>query len=42
VGFALAEQMIPSQYRLPVDAWDWKVDVVVLGDGGSEAKLVRV
>ncbi|KAI4737996.1 nagb/rpia/CoA transferase-like protein [Aureobasidium sp. EXF-12298] len=42
VGFALAEQMIPSQYRLPVDAWDWKVDAVVLGDGGSEAKLVRV
>ncbi|KAI5275133.1 nagb/rpia/CoA transferase-like protein [Aureobasidium subglaciale] len=41
VGFALAEQMLPSQYRLPVDSWDWKVDAVVLGDGGSEARLVR-
>ncbi|KAI4721190.1 nagb/rpia/CoA transferase-like protein [Aureobasidium sp. EXF-10727] len=41
VGFALAEQMLPSQYRLPIDPWDWKVDAVVLGDGGSEAKLVR-
>jgi 5-formyltetrahydrofolate cyclo-ligase len=33
VGFALGEQMIPSKYRLPVDAWDWKVDAVVLGHG---------
>ncbi|CAD0095426.1 unnamed protein product [Aureobasidium vineae] len=41
VGFALAEQMLPSQYRLPIDAWDWRVDAVVLGDGGSEARLVR-
>ncbi|KAG9525143.1 nagb/rpia/CoA transferase-like protein, partial [Aureobasidium melanogenum] len=41
VGFALAEQMLPSQYCLPIDPWDWKVDAVVLGDGGSEARLVR-
>ncbi|THX46361.1 nagb/rpia/CoA transferase-like protein [Aureobasidium pullulans] len=41
VGFALAEQMLPSRYRLPVDSWDWKVDAIVLGDGGSEARLVR-
>ena len=42
VGFALAEQLLPSSYRLPTEAWDWKVDAVVVGsaDSDAEARLV--
>ncbi|KAF1344140.1 hypothetical protein BDV97DRAFT_304642, partial [Delphinella strobiligena] len=40
VGFALAEQLLPSPYRLPTEHWDWKVDGVVVGSGESNARFV--
>lgn len=33
VGLALAEQMIPSPYRLPTESWDWRVDGIMVGNG---------
>ncbi|KAL1302067.1 hypothetical protein AAFC00_002508 [Neodothiora populina] len=40
VGFALAEQLLPSPYRLPTESWDWKVDATIVGGVDSEARLI--
>ncbi|GAB7364814.1 hypothetical protein MBLNU230_g5609t1 [Neophaeotheca triangularis] len=33
VGLCLAEQLLPTDRTIPTDAWDWKMDVIVTGEG---------